>query len=249
MPKVIVVTGTSRGIGKAIVENLFKLEQNLIVYGIARTEQPLKELSVRHQGKFYYFVGDISDEAFQSKLLSDIINRHSRIDGLVANAGVLEPVAPIGEYDSTKWKKHFDVNFFSIVSLVSLMLPYLEKTRGNIVFVSSGASTKPYFGWSCYCASKAAVNSFAQCLASELPLINTISVAPGVVDTQMQVDIRDTFGPRSMTQESLKRFTDLKQNNQLVDPRVPAAVYSKLVLNGIPGELNGKYLRYNDERL
>lgn len=86
-------------------------------------------------------------------------------------------------------------------------------------------------------------------LASEEQKIRAVAVAPGVVDTQMQSDIRERFGPKSMTPEALKRFTDLKENNQLLDVKLPATIYANLALNGISDQINGKYLRYNDSQL
>lgn len=249
MPKVIVVTGVSRGIGRAVVHELMSKDSSAIVYGIARTESALKELYKEYDGRFHYVVGDISDTAIQKKLVSQVIQEQGHCDSLIGNAGVLEPVAPVDEFDQEKWQTHFNINFFSVVSLVSQLLPYIERVKGNCIFVSSGASVKHYYGWSCYGAAKAALNSYAQALASEKPNIRSIAVAPGVVDTQMQVDIRERFGPKSMTPQALKRFTDLQKNGQLLKPQVPAGVYAALAITGIPKDLNGLYVRYNDPRL
>lgn len=249
MSKVIVVTGVSRGIGRAIVDELMSKNDSVIIYGIARTESSLKELQKGYEGRFHYIVGDISDNEIQKKLVSRVVEEQGHCNALIANAGVLDPVAPVDEFDQQKWQTHFNINFFSIVSLVSQLLPYVEKVNGNCVFVSSGASVKHYYGWSCYGAAKAALNSYAQALASEKPNIRSIAVAPGVVDTQMQVDIREKFGPKSMTPQALKRFTDLQKNGQLLKPEIPASVYAALALNGIPNDLNGTYVRYNDARL
>lgn len=247
-PKVIIVTGVSRGIGRAIVNKIIGLNSNAVVFGIARTSAPLKELKSKHGEKFFYIVGDVTNKSDVKKLITAAIDKFGRLDSVVANAGVLEPVAEVGKVDEEAWKRLFDINFFSIVSLVQSTLPFMENTNGNYVFVSSGASVKAYFGWAAYSASKAALNSFAMSVANEKPKVKTISVAPGVVDTQMQVDIREKYG-NEMTTESLKRFIDLHKNGELLDSDVPGEVYAKLAVNGIPDELNGKYSRYNDDRL
>lgn len=247
--KIVLVTGASRGIGRAVVETLLELDPEVIVYGVARTEEPLRDIQEKYGSRFNYVVTDVTDTERMRELVCDLVDIYGRINSVVANAGVLAPVSPISCSSTKEWERHFAVNFFSIVSLVTMCLPHLEATRGSIICVSSGASVKPYNGWSCYCASKAALNSYVRSLALEIPGIRTIAVAPGVVDTQMQTDIRLTLGPQGMAPEALKRFTDLKNNNQLLDPRVPGTVYAKLVLNGIPNELNGAYVRYNDERL
>lgn len=103
------------------------------------------------------------------------------------------------------------------------------------------------YGWGAYGASKAAINQFAVQLAGEEPAVSVVAVAPGVVDTQMQQDIRDKFGA-NMTSEALKRFIDLKVNHELLDPVVPATIYANLAVRGFQ-YLSGKYLRYNDELL
>ena len=85
-------------------------------------------------------------------------------------------------------------------------------------------------------------------LAAEEKDIQAISIAPGVVNTEMQVDIREKFG-KGMSAEGLQRFIDLHEKKQLAAPEEPGTVYANLALKGWPQELNGKYLRYNDEVL
>lgn len=256
MAKVIIVTGGSRGIGKATIEYILNsTDMNTVVISVARTEEPLKLLQDKFGSKrFQYVIGNIVDENIQNEIIKIALKFDKNIYSLVANAGVLAPVDSITNYNSKLWKDHFDVNFFSIVSLVSKCLPHMQrcddKRSNNIIIVSSGASVKAYKGWSCYCASKAALNQFTLSLATEMsPKIKAIAVAPGVVATQMQIDIRDTLGPQGMPPDALKRFIDLFDNNQLLDPSVPGHVYGYLAIEGIPEELNGLYVRYNDERL
>ncbi|KAJ4128798.1 hypothetical protein NW754_016723 [Fusarium falciforme] len=86
-------------------------------------------------------------------------------------------------------------------------------------------------------------------LANEERQVKAIAVAPGIVDTDMQVNIRENVGPSSMSAEQLKMFRGLKENNQLLDSSVPATVYAKLALHGIPDGVNGQYLSYNDPAL
>ena len=85
-------------------------------------------------------------------------------------------------------------------------------------------------------------------LASDEKDVQAISIAPGVVDTEMQTDIREKFG-KNMTPEGLQRFVDLHENRQLASPEEPGTVYAKLALQGWSKDLNGKFLRYNDEIL
>ncbi|EDO15829.1 hypothetical protein Kpol_1057p17 [Vanderwaltozyma polyspora DSM 70294] len=246
--RVILVTGVSRGIGRAIVDVLMK-DSDAVVYGISQSEGALVKMKSQFGSRFDYVVGDVSKEENIKQLVDRAIGKHGRLDSVIANAGVLAPVQDVNHIAVDEWKRLFDVNFFSIVSLVKLTIDYISKTNGNYIFVSSGASVKSYYAWGAYGASKAALNHFTMTIASEEEKVKAIAVAPGVVDTQMQVDIREKFGPESMTPEALKRFTDLKENDQLVPSIVPATIYANLALKGIPQELNGQYLRYNDEKL
>ncbi|GME83715.1 unnamed protein product [Ambrosiozyma monospora] len=130
-----------------------------------------------------------------------------------------------------------------------LITKSVSKTGASCIFVSSGASVNPADAWSAYGASKAALNLFCTSLNKEEgDKIKTISVAPGVVDTEMQVDIREKFGS-SMKPEALKRFTDLHEKGQLLPPTVPGSIYANLALKGIPDGLSGQYIRYNNELL
>lgn len=246
MSKVILVTGVSRGIGKSIVEKILELRKDTVVYGIARSESPLKEMKQKYGSRFFYVTGDITNTDVLKELVNVAIKGHGRIDSLIANAGVLEPVQHVNDINVNEWKKLYDVNFFSIVSLVSIALPYLKKTNGNIIFVSSDASDTYFNCWGAYGSSKAALNHFAMTIANEEEDVKSIAIAPGIVDTQMQVEIRENVGPKSMSAEALKLFTGLKENDKLLDSSVPATVYATLALKGIPNDVNGKYLSFDD---
>lgn len=248
---VIIVTGASRGIGQSISEILLNNSDSTIkIIAVARSLAPLQELQSQYGAeKVSVIAGDLSEQSTITEIVKTVSEKYNgELTGIIANAGVLDPVERIADADITQWMKLFQINFFSIVSLVSCTLPFLRKTQGQVVLVSSGASTKGYYGWGAYGASKSALNQFAAQLAAEETDIKVIAVAPGVVDTQMQVDIRDKFGA-NMTAEALQRFIDLKNNNGLLKPEVPATIYANLAVRGVPKGLNGTYVRYNDERL
>ncbi|KAH3675936.1 hypothetical protein WICMUC_002232 [Wickerhamomyces mucosus] len=239
---VVIVTGASRGIGKAITDILLN-DPSTKVLAVARNEDPLTNLKIKYgEDRVATLAGDVSQENTVKEIIELAISRFGSIDAIVANAGVLNPVDKVENANLTEWKELFNINFFSIVSLVANALPHLRNSKGRVVLVSSGASTKGYV------TSKAALNHYAIQLSSEEKDISVISVAPGVVDTQMQIDIREKFG-KNMTPEALKRFTDLKSNHELLDPIVPATIYANLASKGFDKELNGKYLRYNDPLL
>ena len=108
--------------------------------------------------------GSSANEAALTDALSSFIKTHNRLDGLVLNAGVLEPLGPIADdtISLAAWKSHFDVNFFSLIPALRTSLPALRSVQGKVVFVSSGAAVGGLAGWAPYNASKAALNSLCR---------------------------------------------------------------------------------------
>lgn len=88
--------------------------------------------------------GDLSDLSVGKQVVDTCVAKFGRIDSIIANAGVLEPVQKVGLAEIAEWKRLFDINFFSVVALVSQALPFLKESKGQVVLVSSGASTKGY---------------------------------------------------------------------------------------------------------
>ena len=216
---------------------------------VARSSEKLKELASQYgEDRVGFVAGDVTDSQTAANAVNLAIEKFGHIDSVVLNAGVLDPVGKIDQVDVDSWKKHFDVNLFSLVDLIQKSIGHLRKTNGTVIAVSSGASTSHYSGWYAYGCSKASVNHLIMALAAEEDQISAISVAPGVVNTEMQQDIRDVFS-KNMNQDTAKKFLDLHNNDELLPPLVPATVYANLALRGFSKELNGSYLRWNDELL
>lgn len=111
---------------------------------------------------------------------------------------------------------------------------------------SSGAAANAYSTWGAYGASKATLNHLAMTLAVEEPSVTTVSIRPGVVDTDMQKDIREVHH-KTMDANDAAKFAELKQTGGLLKPEQPGNVMARLVLDA-PNSLNGQFLRY-DSRL
>lgn len=170
------------------------------------------------------------------------LSTFSRIDGLLLNHGTLDPVTSVASASAAAWRASFDTNFFSIVAFVTAALPALRATQGRIVFTSSGAAAGAYASWGAYGAAKAAMNHLAMTLAVEEPDVTSVSVRPGVVDTQMQQAIREVHA-EAMDGEDAKKFKSLHEEGGLLRPEQPGHVMAQMVLNA-PRELSGKFLRY-----
>lgn len=120
-------------------------------------------------------------------------------------------------------------------------LPFLRPCNGRIIFISSGAAVATYASWGAYGASKVALNHLAMTISVEEPNVTTISIRPGVVDTQMQQELRDTYASH-MQEKDAAKFLGLHKEGKLLTPEKPGNVIAKLVLNG-PKILSGRFLR------
>jgi NAD(P)-dependent dehydrogenase (short-subunit alcohol dehydrogenase family) len=244
-PKTIILTGASRGIGLAIAHYLLKRSNNLVL--IARTEAPLRALEQQYTNQVAVLAGDLSDFTLGEKAVALAQEKFSGLDGLIVNHGVLDPVKRVANSSAEAWREAFDVNFFSAVAMTQAALPALRKSKGTILFTSSGAASNAYPTWGAYGASKAAINHLASTLGNEEKVITTISVRPGVVDTEMQRDIREKHN-KEMDETDAARFAELKASGGLLKPEQPGHVMAKMVLEA-PRELSGKFLSWNAEEL
>ncbi|KIJ20235.1 hypothetical protein PAXINDRAFT_67052 [Paxillus involutus ATCC 200175] len=246
----VLVTGASKGIGFAVTKSLLE-EHNANVVALSRSITPeLNILIEAHPSSLLAIPCDVTDEDAQARAFRQANNKFGPLlDGLVLNAGTLDPLARISNSTITldAWKHHFDVNFFSLVSALQVALPALRSNpnTGRVIFISSGAATGGTAGWAAYNAGKAAMNSLARTLAKEEPTIVSLAFAPGKVDTGMQEALRST-GAAHMDESDHNIFTDAHREGTLVKPSDVAYVIANLSLRA-PLSLSGSFVRYNDE--
>ncbi|KAG0342665.1 hypothetical protein BG004_005616 [Podila humilis] len=247
----LIVTGASRGIGRSIVLLAIQ-KQNANVIGVARSKEALEQLAhhIEHdlqlKDRFKFVVGDITQESTSIEALSLASNSwNGAIVGLVLNAGVLDPIQPIATAPIDAWKKNFDVNFFSIIDIIQKALPALRKSKGRIVLVSSAAAVLAFHAWGAYCTAKASMDMFAKVLGLEEPDVTTVSIYPGVVDTQMQTIIRSEVGSKAMIPEQHEEFITLHSTKKLLHPDQPGAVLAALAVSA-ENTLSGKIFSWDD---
>jgi NAD(P)-dependent dehydrogenase (short-subunit alcohol dehydrogenase family) len=123
---------------------------------------------------------------------------------------------------------------------VKAALPSLRESKGKIVFTSTGAAAAAYKGWGLYGASKAAMNHLAMSLGEEEPDVTTISIRPGMVDTEMQREIREVHH-KNMEADIYSKFFNAHKEGKLLKPEQPGHVMAKLVLDA-PKSLTGRFL-------
>ncbi|WP_266204254.1 SDR family NAD(P)-dependent oxidoreductase [Pontibacter kalidii] len=217
---IYIITGTSKGIGKAIAEELLKDGNNHVV-GVSRSCS-IKHPNYRHQPL------DFSDIPAVEHNLQKVFLPYKDAEKLVLinNAGVLGDIGYVGEgMPNERFGFVFDVNVIVPAMLMNTFLEVYREQQAQkvVVNISSGAGKYPVDGWASYCASKAAIDMLSQVVQLEQDKRGTgarvFALSPGVVDTNMQGQIRESDESRF---SSVGKFRDYKANNELAAPEEAA---------------------------
>jgi NADP-dependent 3-hydroxy acid dehydrogenase YdfG len=171
------VTGATRGIGRAVVEELARTHDVVLV---ARDAGALEAVSREVQGSTV-LVLDVADET-----AVDAATLPERVDVLVHAAGI-SVHGTVGEVAREDWRTVFEVNLFGVAHLTARLLPALRDGGGTVVLVNSGAGLFSTPGNAVYSGSKFALRTFGDCLREEEREhgVRVVSVHPGIVDTDM----------------------------------------------------------------
>lgn len=187
--KVAIVTGGSRGIGKAVVDLLSSFGAKVVV-NYVRDEQAAVATAAsarEHGGEAVAIQADVSQLPEAERLVNETLERFGRIDFLICNAGIWEGAA-VDSISEELWDKTLEINLKGTWSVCRAAVPVMKQQKfGRIVIVSSTAGQRGEANFSNYAASKGGQISFMKSLAAELgPFgINVNCVAPGWVDTDM----------------------------------------------------------------
>lgn len=192
--QVAFITGASRGIGAAAARAF--AEAGAKVALAARSLEQVEALASALRAEGHEAIAlacDVADYAQVSQAVSATLTALGRLDVLVNNAGLIEPIGHFGDLAPADWGKVIDVNVKGVAHCIHAALPsMLSQGRGTIINISSGAATNVLEGWSHYCASKAAVLSMTRALHAEYADrgIRVMGLSPGTVATNMQVAIK-----------------------------------------------------------
>ncbi|EPQ28096.1 uncharacterized protein PFL1_04423 [Pseudozyma flocculosa PF-1] len=232
---VVLLTGCSRGLGLSVLQQLLDgttLIPQANVVAISRSlPQPLSSLLESHPDSVIHVQGSTTDDAVSQTAVDRAIAKWGRIDALILNAGIVD-VARIQDLSTADFAHQLNVNTVSLIATIRAALPHLRNANGGgrVVFVSSGAAVGNTSGWSAYNASKAAMNSICRTMANEEKQIACFAVRPGVIDTEMQVQIRGAG--THMVPAEYERFVNMHKEGKLLPPHLPAHSLAALAVKG-----------------
>lgn len=216
--KKIIVTGAGSGIGKELVKSLLK--EGSFVIGLDINKDTLETTKNEiNSDNFVTYVLDVSDREKINEFKSYCTNNYGEIDGLINNAGIVQPFVSFNEMSDEVITKIMKVNLFGPLHLIKLFLPEMLKKESHIVNVSSMAGFFPFPKQSIYGASKAALKIFSEGLYAELlgTSVHVTVVMPGAINTNI-----------------LKNsHVEMKETNSKYNVSMEASEAAKIIVNGI----------------
>jgi len=183
MSPTAVVTGASRGLGRALADALAERGWRLVIDARTEDELEVARAQLAERTEVLAIAGDVADAWHRGRLLW---LAGERIDLLVNNASMLgaSPLPALADYPLAALQRTFEVNVLAPLALVQLALPRMA-AGGRIVNVTSDAAVEAYEGWGGYGASKAALEQLSRVLAVERPDLRVYAVDPGDMNTRM----------------------------------------------------------------
>lgn len=242
--KSALVTGGGRGIGRETAFKLARCGARVVV--TARHPDEIDTVAreiVREGGDASAIPCDVSRDS----LVDRLFDASGPVDILINNAGTVRPIAPVVDADVLAWQESIGVNLTGVFLTCHHALPHmLESNWGRIVNVTTGAVRGGTASWSAYSSGKAGVETFTKVLALETDGtgIRVNAMRPGIVDTEMQVDIRSST-KEQFGDENLARFRGYKERGVLRPPEHPARLILWM-LSEEADDLNGEVLVLDD---
>lgn len=231
---VYVITGASRGLGAALAQQLLQPGNRL--YCVSRSRHVSIEQEAAAKGaEAFTHTFDLSSVNEIDPLMQGIIEGlpQEQLSSLtlINNAGMIDPIVPAARMSNDAMKQNIEVNLVAPILLSTSFLRLTEtiSCEKRIVNISSGAGKNPYFGWSHYCTSKAGLDMFTKTVALEQledERFKAVSIAPGVVDTQMQETIRSRNESDFI---HVERFRKLKEEGKLLSPEESASFIIRIM--------------------
>lgn len=190
-PRTIVITGVSRGLGRALAERM--VECGCTVWGCGRSEAAIRALAARFPAPHRFDVVDVADERAVSGWGTSLLAGGAAPDLVLNNAALINASQPLWQVPAAEFSALVDVNIKGVYHVIRSFLPAMSvRGRGVIVNFSSGWGRSTSADVAPYCATKWAIEGLTQALAQELPPgLASVAFNPGIIDTEM---LRSCFG-------------------------------------------------------
>jgi NAD(P)-dependent dehydrogenase (short-subunit alcohol dehydrogenase family) len=194
--KAAIVTGASRGIGRATAIELSHLGAAVIVASRSvDSVKPVTDAIESLGGQAKAMACDVTRYDDVATLIAHCLDHFGSLDILVNNAGLIKPIAHLADSDPVAWRKAAETNYLGVYHGLRAALPVMiDQGAGIVVNISSGAATSALEGWSHYCSSKAAALSLTRCADQEYRDhgVRVVGLSPGTVATDMQSAIKES---------------------------------------------------------
>ena len=203
--KVILITGSSQGIGKEIALKFAVSGAKIALNDIQPQEENLKQLQQEIEGS-EYFLADVSKYDQVEKMAEEIKNKFGQLDILVNNAGICQDKT-LANMTKEQWQKVIDIDLTGVFNCAKVCLPLIIQTQGKIINMSSLIGQRGNFGQANYAAAKAGIIGFTKSLSKEVgPLgVNVNAIAPGFIETKLTEVIPEEL------KAMIKKFTSLRR--------------------------------------
>ena len=203
--RIIVITGATRGLGRALVQEFVSVGHR--VFGCGRSTKNIADLKAQYPTSDFAAV-DVTDAVAVERWAKHVIATAGAPDLLINNAAVMNPVKPLWEIGQADFDRVIDINIKGVANAIRAFVPAMVRRKtGVIVNLSSGwgRSTSPEVAP--YCATKFAIEGLSKALAQELPGgMAAIPLNPGVIDTDM---LREAWGDGASSYPSAEKWAKM----------------------------------------
>ncbi len=189
--KVVAITGASRGIGAAAARIFVQAGARVAL--LARSGDEIGQVAAQIGPQALALRCDVADAASLRAALDQALRWGGRLDVLINNAGVIDPITRLAEADPADWGRAIDINLKGVFHGMRFAIPVMKaQGSGTIITISSGAAHTPLEGWGAYCSAKAGAAMLTRMAHLEEGTrgLRVMGLSPGTVATDMQVRIR-----------------------------------------------------------
>lgn len=203
--KLIVITGATRGLGRAMVDTFIKLGHTVL--GCGRSGKEIDRLRKQYSAPHDFYPVDVASDTAVKSWASLVLASHGVPDLILNNAGVINANARLWEIEAREFDEVMNTNLRGTVNVIRHFAPpMVERKRGVIVNFSSGWGRSADAEVAPYCATKWAVEGLTQSLAQELPTgMAAVALNPGIINTEM---LRSCFGGSASSYPSPEKWAE-----------------------------------------